>query len=111
MSNYQPRTGALALIAILLTTSLAGCSSAKESTCEEFASKDDTGRILLTQSLIRAHELDPDSNPMATAKVAQTIYTFCGVDAFDSLQGKPVTATQNQQRAIDEAIDWASFSR
>lgn len=93
----------VAAASALLIAALAGCSSAKAMTCSEYGSKDSSGRTAAVMSLIRAHDLEPTSSAYGTAMVAVDVDGFCGITLVDG------QATQNQDSAIDEGVNWSEY--
>ena len=107
MQNKSALIGAA--VSMITCLALSGCSSATSATCKDFADKDSNDQLLLAMDLIKAHDLDPTSNAVATAKITNTIQNYCGLDPTVLLTGGKATATQHVDDKIDDAIDWASY--
>ena len=81
---------------------LSGCSSAKSMTCEELGNlgyTDSTDKIM---DLVRAHGLEPSTNPSGFALLVNDVHSFCGI----FIEGE---ATQNLDQPIDDAVDWSEY--
>ncbi|MFZ1382978.1 MAG: hypothetical protein WAS54_09380 [Scrofimicrobium sp.] len=89
---------------LLLSVSLASCSSAKSITCDELGAlgySEGTNKVM---DLIEAHDLDPYSNAIGAASVVTDVYQFCGMS---TLTGGP--ATRNNDQPIDSGVNWSEY--
>lgn len=89
--------------AALLVASLTGCSSAKSTTCEEFAKQSSTDQSSTIMDLIKANDLDPTSNMMGLVGVEQDVIQYCG--AYGG------TATKNSSSSINSAVNWSEYRK
>ena len=106
------RIGSLAAAAVMglvCLGMLAGCSSAKSTTCQQYGQMSYGQKTSTAIDLIKAHNLDPTSNPVAAAYVSQEIDAFCGVDPVAEMTGNKAPATKNLNISIDKGVNWSKY--
>jgi len=76
---------------------------AKATTCSEYGAMDSSARLSEVRSLIRAHDLDPNSNTYGAMMVKADVDGFCGVTFLDD------EATKNHDSVIDQGVEWSEY--
>lgn len=106
-AQRRPRLLATLALMVLALPTLAACSSAGSTTCDQYASMSSDKRDSTEDALLSSHNLKTLS---VTNKVAltQKIDDFCGV-RDNVIAGMPGSdkATRNNSAPIDKAVDWS----
>ena len=100
---------AVVVIGIACVGILTSCSSPQSITCEKYGQMSYGEKTSTVLELIRAHNLDPASNPVAAAAVSQDIDAYCGIDSVAEVTGGQATATKNLNSPIDNAVNWSQY--
>ena len=82
------------LVAVGLVMPLSGCSSVGKMTCSEFNELDVNEKSSKLRSLLREHDLEPDS-------MGNTVGVIAAVESFCS-------SSSHDDSPLDDAVDWDS---
>ena len=99
-----------AVLMLALGVGLSGCSKQGDLTCQQFAALSQTKQETAVASMIQEHGLDPYSNAVGWASVQRDVQRYCGMTGL-GLLGKSDPATKNLSSPIQNAVNWASYSK
>lgn len=95
----------LCVVAVSVAMSLTACSKPGATTCSDYAKLSLTDRSALVVSMVKDHDLDPSSNPLGLASLAQDVDSFCGVSGFGS-----TTSVKNGTQGIEKGVRWNDYT-
>lgn len=95
----------LFVVGTCLALALTACSKPGATTCSEYAKLNTSDRSGVVVSMVKDHDLDPNSSPLALVRLEQNVDSFCGVSAFGS-----TTSVKNASQGIEKGVEWGDYT-
>lgn len=96
---------AAALAVVVVGASVAGCSKASSTTCDQYAAQSFGDQTTTVVTMIQEHNLDPTSSVWGTAQIGVDVDQYCGI-VYGSTK-----ATQNNSNSIENAVNWSAVGQ